>query len=61
MDEPSVAGDLDDLFLSSLELAMFLDSREVVTDQRAQAGSVHLGHGGGYVDPSFLHRILSAP
>ena len=53
MDEPSVAGDLKDLFPGdfSFELAMLLDPDEVVGDQRAQAGAVHLSHGGGAAWP----------
>ena len=49
MVEPLVAGDLEDLFPGGfcLELAVLLDSGEVVADQRAQEGSVHLGHGSG--------------
>ena len=49
MDEPSVAGDLENLFPGGLRLkfTMLLDSGEVMADQRAQARSVHLGHGGG--------------
>ena len=49
MDEPLVARYLEDLYLGdlSLKFAVLLNSGEVLTDQRAQAGSIHLGHAGG--------------
>ena len=42
-------GDLENLFPGGFcfKFAMLLDSREVVSDQRTQAGAVHLGHGRG--------------
>ena len=62
MDEPSVAGDLKDLFPGdfSFELAMLLDPDEVVGDQRAQAGAVHLSHGGGAARAEVRVAQLSA-
>ena len=62
MDEPSVAGDFKDLFPGGfcLEFSVLLDSREVVANQRAHAGSVHLSHGGGAARAEVRAAQLSA-